>query len=170
MAVRIEYILIVVFALLLVAVFGFTPTSRVAISGKSEKEVQFENFQLFNLREKESSQTIRATSAVKYNTYINFNNVNVRNDLGDMIVSDKARYEDDLLYMNSNVKVSRNNGMKFSTESLNYDLKKKMITTLKPFLLEVNQSTIRGEALVFEVEKNIISAHNINASIWFEHN
>jgi len=168
MAVRIEYLLVLVFAILLVAVFGFTPTSRAAISGKIEKEVQFENFELFNLREQDSSQKIHATNAVKYREYIKFDNVHVSDDLGHTVLSDRARYENDSLFMNQNVKVSRDDGLDFSTQSISYDLNKKIITTLTPFVLEVNQSIIRGDKLVFEVEKNIISASNVDASIWFD--
>ena len=170
MAVRIEYILIMVFALLIVAVFGFTPTSRAAVSGKAEKEVQFENFQLFNLKEHDSNQKIYATKAIKYNKYINFTNVHLTDDLGHTIFSDTARYEDDVLHMKKNVKVSRNDGIDFLTESLNYDLTKKLITTSEPFVLEVNRTIIRGDKLVFEVEDKIISAYNVDASIWFEEN
>jgi len=170
MAVRIEYLLVLVFALLIAAVFGFTPTSRAAISGKADKEVQFENFQLFNLREDDASQKIQATKAVKYNKYITFNNVNVTDDLGHTIFSDTARYEEDLLLMKKNVKLLRDDGLAFSTESLNYDLKKKIITTLEPFLLEFNQTVIRGEKLVFKVDEKIISAYHVDASIWFEPN
>ena len=170
MAVRIEYILIMVFALLIAAVFGFTPTSRAAISGKAEKEVQFENFQLFNLKENDSNQKIYASKATKYNKYIKFTNVNVTDDLGHTIFSDTARYEDDVLHMKKNVKVSRDDGIDFLTESLNYDLTKKLITTSEPFVLEVNRTIIRGDKLVFEVENKIISAYNVDASIWFEEN
>ena len=168
MAIRIEYLLVLVFAMLIAAVFGFTPTSREAISGKLDKEVQFENFELFNLKTSDSSQKIYASNAVKYENYIKFNNVNVSDDLGHKLLSDTARYEEDLLSMNSNVKVSRDDGIDFRTENLSYDLKKKIITTLAPFTLEVNQSVIRGERLVLEVKNRVISADNVDASIWFD--
>ena len=168
MAVRIEYLLMMVFAILLVAIFGFNPSSKEAVSAaKGQKEVEFNVFSVHNIKEDNSGKKIEASKAVKYKKYIDFSDVNVTDELGHSLFSNRAVYEGDTLYMNQNVKLSRADGINFYSESLNYETKNKVVTTDAPFLLEFNKSVIRGEQLELEVERDTISAYNVNASIVF---
>ena len=167
MAVRIEYLLMMVFAILLVSIFGVNPSSKEAISAKGQKEVEFDDFSVHNIKEDNSGKKIEASSAVKYKKYIDFYDVNVTDELGHTLVSNRAVYEGNTLYMNQNVKVSRADGIEFYSESLNYTTKDKIVTTDAPFLLEFNKSVIRGEKLELDVNRDSISAYNVNASIWF---
>jgi len=167
MAVRIEYLLMMVFAILLVSIFGFHPSSKEAISAKSQKEVEFDMFSVHNIKEDNSGKKIEASRGVKYKNYIDFYDVNVTDELGHALFSNRAIYKDDTLYMNQNVKVSRADGVTFYTENLNYETKDKVVTTNDSFILEFNKSVIRGKKLELEVERDTISAYQIDASIWF---
>ena len=167
MAVRIEYLLIMVFAILLASIFGFHPSSKEAISAKGQKEVEFDNFAVDNIKEDNSGRKIKASKAVKYKKYVDFRDVNVTDELGHTLLSDTAIYEGDTFYMNQNVKVSRADGIDFYSESLNYETKDKVVTTNEPFLLEFNKSIVRGRKLELEVDRDTISAYNVNASIVF---
>lgn len=168
MAVRIEYLLIMVFAVLMASILGFKPISKEAITAKGQKEVEFNLFSVDDIKVDNSGRTIEALKAVKYKRYFDFHDVNVTDELGHKLLSDRAVYEGDTLYMSQNVKVSKADGIDFSTESLNYETKDKVVVTNEPFLLEFNKSVIRGKGLTLEVEKDTLSAYNIEASIWFE--
>jgi len=167
MAVRIEYLLMAIFAILIVSIFGFNPISKEAVSSKGEREVEFRNFSVYNIKEDDTGRQLHAVRAIKYKNYMDFEKVVLEDEQGHIIHSNKAIYEDDLLYMNEHVKVSRDDGVDFFTESLNYDLKEKRIATEEPFLLEFNQSVIRGKKLDFSVEGKIISGNEVDAHIWF---
>ena len=167
MAVRIEYLLMMVFAILLVSIFGFHPSSKEAISAKGQKEVEFDIFSIHNVKEDNSGKKIEASRGVKYKNYIDLYDVNVTDELGHALFSNRAIYQGDTLYMNQNVKVSRADGVTFYSKSLNYETKDKVVTTNDPFLLEFNKSVIRGRKLELEVERDTISAYQVEASIWF---
>ena len=167
MAVRIEYLLLIVFAILLVGIFGFNPVSKEAVIANGQKEVEFELFYADSIKEDNSGKKIEASKAVKYKQYMDFYDVNVSNELGEVIFSKKAVYKDDIIYMSQNVKLSRADGLYFHSKSLNYATKDKIVTTSEPFLLEFNKSVIRGGGLELELEKDTISISNVDASIWF---
>ncbi len=167
MAVRIEYLLIMLFAILLGSIFGFHPVSKEAVTAKGQKEVEFEEFFANNIKQDNSGREISASKAVKYRQYIDFYNVKVADELGDRIFAQKAVYRDDILYMSQNVKLSRADGIDFYSRSLSYDTKDKVVRTSEPFLLEFNKSVIRGGRLELKFNQDTISAYNIDASIWF---
>ena len=156
-----------VFAILLVAVFGFKPTSKEAIEAKGQREVEFKDFFAHTIKMDNSGRAIGASKAVKYKHYIDFQDVNVSDEIGHRIFAKRAIYKDSMLYMSQRVKLSRSDGVAFHTKSLNYNIKDRVITTNEPFLLEFNRSIIRGERLKLAINKDSISAYNIEASIDF---
>ena len=167
MALRIEYILLLVFSILIISIFGFNPDSKEAVSSKGEREVEFSNFSVYNIKEDDTGREMHATEATKYKKYMKFNDVNLTDEQGHSIYSDKAIYKNDLLRMEENVHIARDDGIDFFTDSLDYNLKRKEIETDDTFLLEFNQSIIRGKKLKFYVNSKIISGYDIDASIWF---
>ncbi len=167
MAVRIEYILTFIFLILVVAVFGFNPISKEGVSSKGEREVMFENSLFEDIKSDNTGRKIYSKKAVKYNNYVDFKEVNLTDELGHTLLSKKAIYARDSLFMSKSIKVSRDDGIDFFTESLNYNLKKKIISTEEPFLLEFNRTTIRGKRLNLYVDGKTITAYNIDAHIWF---
>ncbi len=167
MAIRIEYLLMMVFAILLATFFGFNPHSKEAVTAKGQKEVEFEHFFANDIKEDNSGREISASKAVKYKQYIDFYNVKVSDELGHKLFAQKAIYKDDTLYMSQNVKLSRADGIKFYSKSLNYVIKDKVVITHEPFLLEFNKSIIKGSGFELKINQDTISAYNIDASIDF---
>jgi LPS export ABC transporter protein LptC len=167
MAVRIEYILSLAFVILVASMVGFTPESHKATSSKGEKEVSFENFALNIVKEKDEVEKLKAVKAIKYRNYIDFKDVNFTNEMGDTVLSKDGRYKQDLLHMYNNVHLSRDDGVNFYTDALNYDLKVKEIETEKPFLLDYNLSQVNGKKLTVFLNSKVISAYHVNAHIWF---
>ena len=167
MAVRIEYLLMMVFSILLASIFGFHPVSKEAVISNGQKEVEFEFFSADNIKEDNSGRMIKASKAVKYKKYIDFQDVNVSDELGHKIFAQEAIYKNDTLYMNQKVKLSRADGIDFYSKSLDYATKDKIVTTNKPFLFKFNKSVIRGKKLELALEKDTISIYNVDASILF---
>ena len=167
MALRIEYILLLVFTILIVSIFGFNPVSKEAVTSKGEREAEFKNFSVYNLKEDNTGREIHAQKAVKYKDYIDFMEVNLTDEMGHTLLSKKAIYKNNLLYLHENIKISRNDGIDFFTNDLMYNLKSKEIISEEDFLLEFNQSTIKGKRLEFNVGGKTISGYNVDASIWF---
>jgi hypothetical protein len=167
MAIRIEYLLVFVLAILLLSILGINPTSQAAKSSKGDKEIEFQNFSLYDIKKDDPSQVMTAFKMIKYENYLDMDDIDLQDENGYRLLSKKAIYEEDFIYMQKGVNVLRDDGLKFSTKSLNYNVKTKDIKTLKPFILEFNSSIIQGENLALNMNSKIISADNIEAKIVF---
>ena len=167
MAIRIEYLLILTLGLLLLSIVNINPTSQAAKTSKGDKEIEFQNFSLFDIKKDEPLQTMSASKMVKYQNYLDMDNIDLKDEKGYRILSQKAIYEEEYIYMDKGVNILRNDGSKFSTKSLNYNVETKDIKTLKPFILEFNSSIIQGENLALNMNNKEISADNIEAKIVF---
>ena len=167
MAIRIEYILIIVFTILIISIFGMNPTSKKAIHAKGQKEIEFNNFTLYNIKQDNTGRILDAKRAIKYKEYMDFYDVNLTDELGHILLSNKAVYRNDTVYMRNNVKVSRDDGIRMFTDNLDYNISAQIVTTKDSFLLEFNKSVVRGKKLELKVQKKTISAYNVDASIWF---
>ena len=167
MAVRIEYVLVFVLVILLVSIVGINPISQMAKSSKGDKELEFGNFSLYDIKKNEPSQIMSATKMLKYENYLDMDEIDLRDENGYRLLAKKAIYEEELIYMDRGVNVLRDDGLKFSTKSLNYNVETKDIKTVKPFMLEFNSSIIQGQNLVLNMSNNIITADNVEAKIVF---
>jgi len=168
MGLRIEFLLLLVLLILGATLLWINPKSQVATSVKGDKEIAFENFSFYDIKEAKPSERISASKMVKYEKYIALENIDLQDESGYRIVSQKAIYENDSVQMEQGVTLLRNDGLKFLTNSLNYNLKTKDIKSVKPFILEFNASTIQGENLALNMNSKIITADNIEAKIVME--
>lgn len=167
MAIRIEYLLVILIGVLLISIMGINPISKEAISSKGEKELAFENFFLSDIKQNAAAQEMFSKEMVKYQNYLEMSEIDLKDEKGYRLLSNKAIYEGDYVYMDKGVNVLHEDGLKLTTKSLNYNLETKEIKTIKPFLLEFNRSTVHGENLALNIENKSISADKIQAFIYF---
>ena len=165
MVLKIEPILILVTVILLLSILGINPSSKPAINAKGDKEVLFQDFYLFELKVDSEGKKVFAHQAIKYTNYLDLREVNLSDENGHNILSTRAVYEDDAVFMKDDIKFTRNDGLTFTTKDLSYDFAKEEIETFAPFLLEFNGSTIEGDNLEYNMKNREISADGIVASI-----
>jgi len=165
MVLKIEYILVLVTVILLLSILGINPSSKPAISSNGDKELVFKDFFLFELKVDREGKKVFAHKAIKHTKYLDLREVNLSDENGHNILSKRAVYEDDGVFMKDDVIFTRNDGLKFTTKDLSYDLKKEELETFAPFLLEFNGSRIEGENLEYNMKNREISADAIIASI-----
>jgi LPS export ABC transporter protein LptC len=168
MVLRIEYLLLLVLLILAATLLWINPKSQLATSVKGDKEIAFQNFSFYDIKEAEPLDSISASKMVKYENYIALENIDLQDESGYQILSNKAIYENEFVQMDKGVTILRNDGLKFLTKSLSYNTKTKDIKTAKPFILEFNASIIQGENLALNMDSKIITADNIEAKIVFE--
>jgi len=167
MAVRIEYILFISLALLLLSILGLNPSSYEAKSSTANKEIAFQNFSLSDIKIDSSGQKISASKTIKYRNYLELEDINLTAEKGYILLSKKAIYKDDIVYMHKGVTVLREDNLSFNTENLTYNIKSKKVMSNKSFVLKFNKSKIEGDNLEFFIDNKKILADNITASIWF---
>ncbi len=146
---------------------GINPSSQSAIKSEGNREILFQNFSLFELKEDALGKNISASEAIKYNTHLDFRNINLNDESGHHIIATQAIYQNNAVYMEKNITLTGKNGLIFSTETLSYKLKEKVAHSATPFTLDFNGSKITGENLKYAMKSKEISADNIHASILF---
>ena len=168
MGLRIEYLLMVVVALLVLSIVNINPSSKEAVYSKSDKEIHFENFILLELQEGLGEQQISAVETTKYKDHLELKELNMTNVEGDNIVASKALYslDNEVVHMKENIRFTRLDGFTFKTKELNYDMKNEKIHTLTPFVLELNESIIEGTNLIYSMARKEIRADKIKARIF----
>ena len=166
MVLRIEYLLFLGLVLLVLSILGINPSSQSAIQVSSEKEILFQNFSLVELKENVIGQQLSAVETIKYKTHLDFKEVDVSDELGHNIKAKQGIYKDNTVYMKENIRLTRKDGLVFTTENLNYNLKTKEMKTFSPFTLELNESRIKGTNLMFYLNTKEIRADNIEATIY----
>ena len=166
MVLRIEYLLLSGLMLLVLSILGINPSSQSAIKPSNEKEILFQNFSLVELKEKVIGQRLLAKETIKYKTYLDFKEIDLRDELGHNIQAKKGIYIENCIYMKESIRLTRKDGLSFTTENLNYNLKTKEMETPSPFILELNQSRIKGTNLKFDIKTKEISADKIVAKIY----
>jgi LPS export ABC transporter protein LptC len=167
MAIRIEYLLMFMLVVLLLSILGINPTSQAAKSSKGDKEIEFQNFSVYDIKQNAAAQEMFAVKTIKYQNYLEMDEIDLKDETGYRLLAKKAIYENEYVYMDRGVHVLRDDGLKFSTKSLNYNVDTKDIRTVKPFILEFNSSIIQGQNLVLNMNSRKISADNIEAKIVF---
>ena len=165
MVLKIEYILIIITGILLLSIIGINPSSKPAINSKGDKEVVFKDFFLFELKVASEGKKVFAHKAIKHTNYLDLREVNLSDENGHNILSKRAVYEDNAVFMKDDIKFTRNDGLTFITKDLSYDFEKEEIETFAPFLLDFNGSTIEGDNLEYNMKNREISADGIEASI-----
>jgi LPS export ABC transporter protein LptC len=168
MVLRIEYILLIAFAILFWVIAIEEPKSIEATESNCTKEVFFKNFSLIELTPTGVENHLSSSSAIKYSNRFEFEDINITYKNSHHLFAHKGSYEKDKVYLEDNVSLTRDDGLSFMTYDLRYSIKDKVAYTNRGFVMEVNESQIRGQQLHYDLALKKISADKIEASITVE--
>ena len=70
-------------------------------------------------------------------------------------------YKNDILYLNKDVKYTRDDGLKYFSQEATYDTKSKIATTKKDFEAFMGKNRAIGDDLKYNNEKNTLKAKNV---------
>lgn len=138
MAIRIEYLLFMIILLLIASIVTINPQSQNAIVATGKRDVEFKNFSLFEIQAQKDGYEISSMEAI---------------------------YEDEVIYMHQGVNIVRDDGLRFLTQSLNYNPTTKALKSSDGFVLEFNGTKIQGENLALNMSDKTIFADKIHAEI-----
>ena len=165
MAVRIEYILLLV----LFIIFGFIFLSKTedikAVKSTSTKELVFKDFSLIELGEQGITHQMISSKALKDKKFFTLSDINITYNEIQHLYAKEARYEKDIIHLKNEVILSRNDGIYFNSEHLKYTVKTQKLYIDSNFSLDINGSIIVGKNLCYSLDDKNISADNISAKI-----
>jgi len=108
-----------------------------------------------------------AARVLRYDTHDEFYDVEIlrkqKDNLQDNLRADVGNLVKDDLELSGNVRYENSDGVKFSSEDAQYNLKTKEFKTDKNFILEDNRSITYGSSLVYQSKEGKIYANNIRS-------
>ncbi|MDX1807923.1 MAG: LPS export ABC transporter periplasmic protein LptC [Sulfurospirillaceae bacterium] len=108
----------------------------------------------------------------KYNNYDKFFDINVlykdKMNLIDSLVADNALLQNNILYLSNNVKYTRSDDLALNTNSVQYDLKQKILSGDKVFEFIKNNVKTTGDSFTYQMQKGIIEANKVKSTIRME--
>jgi len=165
MVLRVEYILLISLGILSFFIFIEKPNSIESIETNSSKEALFRDFSLVEINEKGIENELRATEAIKYKNSLEARDINITHKKIYHVLAKKAVYKKNIVSIENNITLKKDNEMEFQTDTLTYKMKEKIAYTDDGFIMDINGSKIRGTHLKYDLNRGEISADNINASM-----
>jgi len=165
MVLRVEYILLISLGILSFFIFIEQPNSIDVIESNSSKEALFRDFSLVDINQNGIENELRATEAIKYKNSLEARDINITHEKVYHVLAQKAIYTKNIIYIEDNITLKKDNEMEFQTDSLKYNMKEKIAYTEDGFMMDINDSKIRGIHLRYDLNRGEISADRINASM-----
>ena len=167
MVLRVEYILLISLGILSFFIFIEQPNNIDAIESNSSKEALFRDFSLVEINQNGIENELKATEAIKYKNSLEARDINITHEKVYQVLAQRAIYKKNLLSIEKNITLKKDNEMKFQTDNLEYHIKEKIAYIKDSFIIDINGSKILGSHLRYDLNKGEISADGINASIEF---
>lgn len=159
-----------VFTILLLVVFFLLVQEPYFLDSKNSAtniaKIEMENIKDFEISEKKIIRESSAKKVVRYKDKDVFNHIEmnfVQEDFIYSVKSNKGEYKKDIITLNENVNIERNDGLKFTTELINYDVKNKIFWGDDPFTYTSKFLNANGYGLVYDVKNKDIKSNKIHA-------
>ena len=166
MVLRIEYILLISLGVLSFFIFIEKPHSIKLIESNCSKEALFREFSLVDINQNGIKNELIASEGIKYRDYFEAKYINITHEKIYHVIAQKAIYIKNLVSLENNITLKKDNKMEFQTNSLKYNMKKKIAYTEDGFMMNTNGTTIRGTNLKYDLSIGKISADKIHASMY----
>ena len=165
MVLRVEYILLISLGILSFFIFIEQPNNIDAIESNSSKEALFRDFSLVEINQNGIENELKATEAIKYKNSLEARDINITHEKVYHVLAQRAIYKKNLLSIEKNITLKKDNEMKFQTDNLEYHIKEKIAYIKDSFIIDINGSKILCSHLRYDLNKGEISADGINATI-----
>ncbi|WP_331775766.1 LPS export ABC transporter periplasmic protein LptC [Sulfurospirillum sp. 1612] len=170
MAVKFLRYFLIIFLVIMVFLLTKNP---YALHYKPKKGEQ-PSIELFDVKDYEILPTginsiVFSKKVEKYKAYDKFYQIDVlykdKLNLISTLISDKALLRDSILYFTENVKYTRSDDLALNTQSVQYNLKTKVLSSKTSFeLIKKDMKTI-GDSFIYQMQEGIIEAKNVKSTI-----
>jgi len=162
------------FLILFLVIMVFLLTKNPYALHYKPKKGEQPSIELFDVKDYEILSTeinsiVFSKKIEKYEGYDKFYQINVlykdKLNLISTLLSDKAVLRDSVLYFNDNVKYTRSDDLVLNTQSVQYNLKTKVLSSDTPFELIKKDMMTTGDSFVYQMQEGIIEANHVKSTI-----
>ncbi|MDD2368467.1 MAG: hypothetical protein PHQ90_04130 [Sulfuricurvum sp.] len=153
---------------LLMGMYGyFTPNYVAHQDSREIPKIELISFTMYEISPKGIEHILEGQEGRKYDDRYTVTSANFSDNtkhLFQSIHSDDLKYQDNVVTLKGNVHYVREDGVEFRSNEGTYDTNASVIQTAGPFVLTQNANRIDGEKLVYNTEKDFVSADRIRGS------
>ncbi len=168
MVLRVEYILLISLIILSFFIFIEEPNSINVSESNLSKDILFKDFVLVEINQNGIENRLKATEAVKYKDVLEAIEINITHKKVYHIIAQKAIYKKNIISIEDNITLKKDNEFEFKTDALIYKMKQRLAYTKDGFIMDINGSKIYGTNLKYDLIKEEISADKIKATMVIE--
>ncbi len=164
---KLEYLLILLILIVLSIFFIFDNSFENKKTNQflTQKESEINNFILYEINASNLLYKLKAKKAFKIKKNWYLTKPIIKNSKIKYLISKQAIYYKDKILFIKDVNLLKEDNTTYSSQKAIYFTKKKELLTPKNFIITKNRIKIRGKKLIYQFEKNITKAKDVEAII-----
>jgi len=166
MGLKLEILLIIGF----VFIIGLTTTLKLSNSTSTKqnqsKELEFIDTTFIEVDKEKLQAHSFATYGVRDAGVLRLEHLVYKTDNIKLLLADKGRYLNNVLYLDGNVSLKEINGYLYRSEHAQYNQKTEILEISSPFTAYRNKNIFKGNWLVYDAHKKELNATRIDAIIY----
>jgi hypothetical protein len=163
MAVKIEWILAVSIVSIWLFSYEFKIQQQKRVKVKSSKNLEFYDTDFTKVDTKGIVSIVNTKHGIRKKNILDVYDINYTDKQIKFLVSDKAKWINDVLYLDGNVSVYQKDGFKCFTQSAVYDKKSSILKIPDSFVAKLNGDTLNGVKLIYNLNTKILKASDVDA-------
>ena len=146
--------------------FLFEPMDLKQSDDKEMPQFSLDTFTLYELDKKGLLAKMDGTDAFRYDNRYVVNNIDYTDSSKDLLTNMKAKngvYKNDVVYLSGDVKLYRDDGLRFFSQKLTYNKIKDTARTDVKYVAYMGENYITGDKVLLNNKKNTVSSKHIYA-------
>ncbi|MDQ1325652.1 MAG: hypothetical protein QG564_776 [Campylobacterota bacterium] len=159
-------VLLFIIGAILVLTFGIKVTDIDIKKQLSGKEIEFTDITLIEV-DMESMQSIaHSRYGVGINGVLMLDELNYHSGNLELLRAKKGIYHDDKIFLDGDVFVRQKEGFEYRTQYAVYDKATEILDVTSPFIAKMNQNTIQGDSMRYNLRQKEVSGKGIAAVVY----
>jgi len=165
MAIKIEWVLIVLVISIGGLSYQFKITQQTKHKSKKTKDLEFYDTTFRKVDTKELISKIDTTYGVLESKVLRLRDINYQDKLISKLLANKATKYDDVMYLEDNVSLWQVDGFEYHTQKAIYNKKQQTLVSPNKFNAKKEQDWIDGNHLIYHLDKKVATASSVHAII-----
>jgi len=163
MGLRLETVLILVFAVIITGSMTLEIDSSVKKSETFTKDLEFTNTTFTEVDTKKLQGRAYGTYGVGENGVLSLDNLVYFTENIKYLIADKGKYIGDVMHLDGNIVLEEKQGYNYKTQEASYNPKTEVLNVTAPFIAVGDKNIFQGDTLVYHIRKKEAYATAIEA-------
>ena len=166
MGIRLEHIISIIVVLILVSFFFINIEQKSQQKSETTKEMTFTDTRLIEVDTQKLLGLAHSRYGVYENKALTLNDIVYHTDKINLLRAQKGIYSGEYLHLEGNVTLDQKEGFDYTAQSATYNQKSQVLTIESPFEAHLNENTISGTNLIYNMKDKTITGQKIKAVVY----